>query len=125
MVPYSQADCPYPLKFNPEGTIADPTQSLSSPDQVCVYPCPDPMFTTTEMDAAIGVLTGLGSTLSLPPPAPPVTAATNVFVCRVSCVVCRVSCVVCRVSCVVFVFGVRCSVFGVRVRVRVSCRVVS
>ncbi|ELR20679.1 Frizzled/Smoothened family membrane region protein [Acanthamoeba castellanii str. Neff] len=32
----------------------------SSTRRVCVYPCPDPMFTTTEMDAAIGVLTGLG-----------------------------------------------------------------
>jgi hypothetical protein len=62
VVPYSQADCPFPLKFNPHGSIADSTQSLSNPHQICVYPCPDPMFTDAEWDGSIGALTGLGST---------------------------------------------------------------
>jgi hypothetical protein len=64
VVPYSQADCPYPLKFNPKGRIADPTKPLGSLDQICVYPCPDPMFTDDDWDAAFGVLTSLASTTS-------------------------------------------------------------
>jgi hypothetical protein len=61
VVPYSQADCPYPLKYNPKGSIADSSQSLMSPDQVCVYPCPAPMFTSQEWDASMGLLMALAS----------------------------------------------------------------
>lgn len=61
VVPYSQVDCPYPLKYNPKGTTIDPSGSLTSSDQICVYPCPDPMFTDTDWDGAEGLLTGLSS----------------------------------------------------------------
>jgi hypothetical protein len=68
VVPYSQADCPHPLKFNPKGSIADYNQNLGSPDQVCVYPCPDPMFTSHEWDTSMGLMMALASTHTVPFP---------------------------------------------------------
>jgi len=59
VVAYSQADCPYPLKYNPDGTTFDASRSLTSLDQLCVYPCPDPMFTMSDWDASDGITIGL------------------------------------------------------------------
>jgi hypothetical protein len=64
VVPYTQADCPHPLKFNPAGTIADSSQSIQSPDQICVYPCPDPMFSDYQWDTSTGLIFALGGTCS-------------------------------------------------------------
>lgn len=62
MVPYSQYDCPYPLKYNPDGKYIDPSADITSIDQICVYPCPDPMFSESDWDANGGILIGLAST---------------------------------------------------------------
>jgi hypothetical protein len=62
VVAYSQADCPYPLKFNPHGSVADASLSLTADEQICVYPCPDPMFTDSDWRASDGVSISLGST---------------------------------------------------------------
>ncbi|ELR23372.1 Gprotein-coupled receptor [Acanthamoeba castellanii str. Neff] len=60
VVPYSQADCPHPLKFNPHGSVADPSVSLTADEQICVYPCPDPMFDASDWRASEGISISLG-----------------------------------------------------------------
>jgi hypothetical protein len=62
VVPYSQADCPHPLKFNPHGSVAVPSVSLTADEQICVYPCPDPMFDASDWRASEGISISLGST---------------------------------------------------------------
>ncbi|ELR23361.1 uncharacterized protein ACA1_069450 [Acanthamoeba castellanii str. Neff] len=59
VVPYSQADCPYPLQFNERGTVADGSLSLSADEQICVYPCPAPMFTPSDWHASAGITISL------------------------------------------------------------------
>jgi hypothetical protein len=63
VVPYSQADCPYPLQFNERGTVADGSLSLTADEQICVYPCPAPMFTPSDWHASAGITISLASTL--------------------------------------------------------------
>ncbi len=47
VVPYNQADCPYPLKYNRDGE-ADFAESNYDLNEICLYPCPDPMWTEGE-----------------------------------------------------------------------------
>ncbi len=62
VVPYNQADCPYPLKYNTdqEDSFAESNYDFS---EICVYPCPSPMWTEAEWigtfiaDAHIGLKT--------------------------------------------------------------------
>ncbi len=61
-MPYSQADCPYPLQFNERGTVADGSLSLTADEQICVYPCPAPMFTPSDWHASAGITISLAST---------------------------------------------------------------
>jgi hypothetical protein len=63
-VPYSQADCPYPLKINKRGTVGDPSLSLWADEQICVYPCPAPAFSPEDWHASAGITISLAGTLS-------------------------------------------------------------
>ncbi len=47
VVPYNQADCPYPLKYNRDEE-ANFAKSNYDFEKMCVYPCPDPMWTESE-----------------------------------------------------------------------------
>ncbi len=47
VVPYNQADCPYPLKYNrdEEDHFAEYNYEFA---QMCLYPCPSPMWSEAE-----------------------------------------------------------------------------
>ena len=51
-VPYSQVDCPYPLRYNrdEEDSFAE---SDYSGQVMCVMPCPNPMWTDSEWNGGI------------------------------------------------------------------------
>lgn len=54
VVGYSQADCPYPLKYNQDGEEYYQNNGYEGMD-ICVYPCPDPMFSDGEWAGVIVV----------------------------------------------------------------------
>jgi hypothetical protein len=82
VVPYSQADCPYPLQFNERGTVADGSLSLSADEQICVYPCPAPMFTPSDWHASAGITISLASTLHFHSSNPSIHSLTRSSVAR-------------------------------------------
>ena len=45
---YTQADCPYPLKIDEDYDQSTLINPIEIPAQLCVYPCPDPEFSTSE-----------------------------------------------------------------------------
>jgi len=57
--PYTQADCPYPLLFIYRDPIEVVEQQLT-PSYLCVYPCPDPMFSKSEWESASALTMVLG-----------------------------------------------------------------
>lgn len=79
VVPYSQVDCPYPLRYN-----RDEEDSFAESDYdgqvMCVMPCPNPMWTDSEWNGgivAMMIVSGISFLLAtclvlfLPPPAAP------------------------------------------------------
>ncbi|ELR23350.1 uncharacterized protein ACA1_069340 [Acanthamoeba castellanii str. Neff] len=66
-VPYGEADCPYPLKFNYDDQDSF-TASSYDPTQMCVMPCPNPMWSDAEWTAGVTltlVVNGTSGILSL------------------------------------------------------------
>jgi hypothetical protein len=66
-VPYGEVDCPYPLKYNYDG---ESTFAESGYDgaQMCVMPCPSPMWSDEEWTAGVTltlVVNGTSGLLSL------------------------------------------------------------
>jgi hypothetical protein len=82
-VPYGEADCPYPLKFNYDDQDSF-TASSYDPTQMCVMPCPNPMWSDAEWTAGVTltlVVNGTSGILSLfivrtrpPPPHEPLAS---------------------------------------------------
>jgi hypothetical protein len=61
-VPYGEADCPYPLKYNYD-TQDSFEASGYDPKQMCVLPCPNPMWSDAEWTAGV-TLTLVGNGIS-------------------------------------------------------------
>jgi hypothetical protein len=57
VVPYTQADCPYPLKYNGESSFAE---NGYNGEDMCIMPCPNPMWTDAEWTGGITVMMIVG-----------------------------------------------------------------
>ncbi|ELR16747.1 uncharacterized protein ACA1_019990 [Acanthamoeba castellanii str. Neff] len=61
-VPYGEADCPYPLKYNYDAQDSFEASGYD-PKQMCVLPCPNPMWSDAEWTAGV-TLTLVGNGIS-------------------------------------------------------------
>lgn len=66
-MPYSEVDCPYPLKYN--YNAQDSFEALGYDlKQMCVLPCPNPMWSDAEWTAGVTLMlvgNGISGILSL------------------------------------------------------------
>ena len=59
VVPYTQADCPYPLKYNYDGESSFAESGYNGQD-MCVMPCPNPMWSDAEWTGGITIMMIVG-----------------------------------------------------------------
>ncbi|ELR18066.1 Frizzled/Smoothened family membrane region protein [Acanthamoeba castellanii str. Neff] len=59
LVPYTQADCPYPLKYNYDGESSFAENGYNGQD-MCVMPCPNPMWSDAEWTGGITIMMIVG-----------------------------------------------------------------